>query len=54
MPEREKAMESKKKSILIIDDEKDTLKSISDYLKRKGYVVEAVDSGQKGLDLVHD
>jgi CheY-like chemotaxis protein len=54
MPDREKAMEPKKKSILIIDDEKDTLKSISDYLKRKGYIVDAVDNGQKGLELVGD
>ncbi|MDD5019786.1 MAG: response regulator [Candidatus Omnitrophica bacterium] len=44
-------MADKKKSILIIDDEKEILDSLSDYLQRNGYDVETVDNGLEGLEI---
>jgi CheY-like chemotaxis protein len=38
--------------ILIVDDEKDFLSSMSVWFKSQGYLVEAVSSGQDALDLL--
>jgi len=40
-----------KETILIVEDEADIQELIRYTLKREGYVVEAADSGEKGLDL---
>lgn len=40
-----------RKSILIVDDEKDILDSLSGFLKRSGYGVAVADSGTEGLKL---
>lgn len=40
-----------RKNILIIDDEKDILDSLSSFLKRSGYGVAVADTGKAGLDL---
>ncbi|HAJ56468.1 MAG TPA: hypothetical protein DCL35_01720 [Candidatus Omnitrophica bacterium] len=40
-----------RKSILIVDDEKDILDSLSGFLKRNGYGVSVADTGKGGLDL---
>jgi DNA-binding response OmpR family regulator len=47
-------MAARKKLILIIDDEKDILDSLSGFLERNGYEVSAADNGQDGLKLAHD
>jgi CheY-like chemotaxis protein len=54
MANQEKTADPKRKSIVIIDDEKDILGSLSSYLERYGYSVEAVDNGQDGLKAVCD
>ncbi|QAT17617.1 hypothetical protein BU251_07745 [Candidatus Velamenicoccus archaeovorus] len=54
MMDQEEGGGSKIKSILIIDDEKDILDSLSGYLERNGYDVEAADNGAEGLRLVRD
>jgi DNA-binding response OmpR family regulator len=40
-----------KKSILIVDDEKDVLDSLSVFLRRNGYGVLVADTGKEGLRL---
>jgi len=54
MADQEKTAEPKRKSIVIIDDEKDILGSLSNYLERYGYSIEADENGQDGLRLVQD
>lgn len=40
-----------RKSVLIIDDEKDILESLSGFLRRNGYGVSVADTGAEGLKL---
>lgn len=42
------------KKVLIIDDEKDILASLSSYLTRNGYDVKSADNGKDGLQLVKE
>lgn len=42
------------KKVLIIDDEKDILISLSSYLSRNGYDVKSADNGKDGLKLVQE
>ena len=44
----------KKKSILIIDDEKDVVDSVSGFLKRNGYDVFGASTGQEGLKIARE
>ena len=39
------------KSILLIDDDRDVLESLADFLKRNGYAVLSCDNGKDGLRL---
>ena len=42
-----------RKNILIIDDEKDILDSLSGFLRRNGYAVDVADNGRDGLALAN-
>jgi DNA-binding response OmpR family regulator len=43
-----------KKTILLVDDERDILNSLSSFLKRNGYGILTADNGQEGLRLAKD
>lgn len=42
----------KSKKVLIVDDEKDILDSLSEFLKRSGYEVLVADNGTEGFSLI--
>ncbi len=44
-------IKKEKKTLLLVDDEKDILDSLSVFLKRNGYEVFVADGGKKGLNL---